>query len=58
MSISTRLKSFLDENQIPYSVMTHPREAIRQSIYKEGCQTLQTADAGEKPPLYRIRAAF
>src|SRR5260370_25046307 len=23
MSISTRLKSFLDENQIPYSVMTH-----------------------------------
>jgi Ala-tRNA(Pro) deacylase len=23
MSISTRLKSFLEENQIPYSVMTH-----------------------------------
>ena len=23
MSISTRLKSFLDETQIPYSVMTH-----------------------------------
>ena len=23
MSISTRLKGFLDENQIPYSVMTH-----------------------------------
>jgi len=23
MSISTRLKSFLDENQIPYSVLTH-----------------------------------
>jgi Ala-tRNA(Pro) deacylase len=23
MSISTRLKDFLDENQIPYSVMTH-----------------------------------
>jgi hypothetical protein len=41
------------------------REAIRRSIYKvegagnrEGCQTLQTADAGENPPLYRIRAAF
>ena len=23
MSISTRLKGFLDENEIPYSVMTH-----------------------------------
>jgi prolyl-tRNA editing enzyme YbaK/EbsC (Cys-tRNA(Pro) deacylase) len=23
VSISTRLKSFLEENQIPYSVMTH-----------------------------------
>jgi len=31
MSVSIRLKSFLDENQIPYSVMTHttayPRRA-------------------------------
>ena len=39
--------------------------SIRQSIHKveaagkqQGCQTLQAADAEEKPPLYRIRAAF
>jgi hypothetical protein len=30
MSISTRLKSFLDENQIPYSVMTHTRAYTAQ----------------------------
>ena len=30
MSISTRLKSFLDENQIPYSVMTHMRAYTAQ----------------------------
>jgi Ala-tRNA(Pro) deacylase len=30
MSISTRLKSFLEENQIPYSVMTHTATYIAQ----------------------------
>ncbi len=30
MSISTRLKGFLDENQIPYSVMTHTRAYTAQ----------------------------
>ena len=30
MSISARLKSFLDENQIPYSVMTHMRAYTAQ----------------------------
>jgi len=30
MSVSTRLKSFLDENQIPYSVMTHTRAYTAQ----------------------------
>ena len=30
MSISTRLKSFLDENQIPYSVTTHMRAYTAQ----------------------------
>ena len=30
MSISTRLKSFLDENQIPYAVMTHMRAYTAQ----------------------------
>ncbi len=30
MSISTRLKSFLDENEIPYSVMTHLRAYTAQ----------------------------
>ena len=31
MSISTRLKGFLDENQIPYSVMTHATAYTAQS---------------------------
>jgi Ala-tRNA(Pro) deacylase len=31
MSISTRLKSFLDETQIPYSVMTHTAAYTAQS---------------------------
>jgi Ala-tRNA(Pro) deacylase len=30
MSISTRLKSFLDENQIPYPVMTHTKAYTAQ----------------------------
>ena len=30
MSISTRLKGFLDENRIPYSVMTHTRAYTAQ----------------------------
>jgi hypothetical protein len=30
MSISTRLKNFLDENQIPYSVMTTQRPTPRR----------------------------
>ncbi len=32
MSISARLKSFLDENQIPYSVMTHMRAYTAQGV--------------------------
>jgi hypothetical protein len=44
MSISARLKSFLEENQIPYSVMTHTSaytriEELRQA--KVGPQQLQ-----------------
>jgi len=33
MSISTRLKSFLDENKIPYSVMTHMRAYTAQGDF-------------------------
>ena len=54
MSISTRLKGFLDENQIPYSVMTHPRAftaqgaaAIMQISGKELAKTV-VLRAGEE----------
>ena len=39
MSISTRLKSFLDENQIPYSVMTHTT-AYTAQVRRPRCRSL------------------
>ncbi len=39
MSISTRLKGFLDENQIPYSVLTHATAYTAQGA----AATMQTS---------------
>jgi Ala-tRNA(Pro) deacylase len=54
MGISTRLKSFLDENQIPYSVMTHTRAytaqgaaATMQISGKELAKTVVLCAGGE-----------
>ncbi len=52
MSISTRLKGFLDENQIPYSVMTHTSAytaqgaAAAMQISGKACQDRGFVDRG------------
>jgi hypothetical protein len=45
MSISARLKSFLEENQIRYSVMTHTTAYTAQGdLWERACQDRSSVD--------------